>query len=386
MQIEVASTVGGFNELTGASIDFAGVMRDISNLSLEMRSTFKGNVKEMAMAVTQAKALGTTLQESSDAADKLLNMESSLQAEMKARMLTGVNINNDEIRRAQLMGDQAEVLRLQAKQMGEIGDVSQKSRMDQQAIADAMGMSVDQMLKMNEQQMVMKKLNVDNLDNLTKQQLMSAGLSDEKAEQMILDREKQSQQEKMNAAMEKMNAALAEAGAIILPVIGYLVDIILPVVTSAFKQLGGLFNMLKGLVMLFTDPIEGVKLLGQGLYDFVIAPFEGLFGAIKGIFGGGGNDSGYDKGASDSIDDGVITPTGEVIKTNPMDYIMAVKNPFDMLGGLFGGGSSGGGGIDYDKLAAAISNQPLQIVMDGRVISEITRKQSTNKSFNKQMG
>lgn len=95
---------------------------------------------------------------------------------------------------------------------------------------------------------------------------------------------------------------------------------------------------------------------------------------------------GYDKGASDSIDDGVITPTGEVIKTNPMDYIMAVKNPFDMLGGLFGGGSSGGGGIDYDKLAAAISNQPLQIVMDGRVISEITRKQSTNKSFNKQMG
>ena len=91
----------------------------------------------------------------------------------------------------------------------------------------------------------------------------------------------------------------------------------------------------------------------------------------------------------ESIDDGVITPDGEVVKTHPMDYIMAVKNPFDMLGGLasgIGGMFGGGGGIDYDKLAAAISNQPLQIVIDGRVISEITRKQNQNKSFNKQAG
>lgn len=392
MQIEVASTVGGFNELTGASVDFAGVMRDISNLSLEMRSTFKGNVKEMAMAVTQAKALGITLQESSDAADSLLNMESSLQAEMKARMLTGVNINNDEIRRAQLAGDQAEVLRLQAKQMSEIGDVSQKSRIQQKAIADAMGMSVDQLLKMNEQQQVMNKLNVESLDNLSKEQLMSAGLSDEKAEQMILDREKKSQQEKLNGAIEKMNAALQEAGAVILPIVGYLVDIILPIVTSAFRSIGGIFKLLKGLVTLFTDPIEGIKMMGTALYDLIIGPFEGLIKSFGAIFGIGGKDSGYDKGLSDSgekIDDGVITPSGEVVKTNPMDYIMAVKNPFDMLGGLasgIGGMFGGGGGIDYDKLATAIANQPVQIVIDGRVISEITRKQSVNQSFNKQMG
>ena len=389
MQTEVASAVGGFNELTGTSIDFAGVMRDISNLSLEMRSRFNGNVKEMALAVTQAKALGTTLQESSDAAQSLLSMESSLQAEMKARVLTGVNINNDAIRRAQLMGDQNEVLRLQAKQMSEIGDVSKKLPHEQKAIADAMGMSVDQMLKMNEQQKVMAKLGVENLDNVSKEQLISAGLSEDKARQMILDREKMTQQEKMNAAMDKMNAALAEAGAIILPVIGYLVDIILPTITKTFKMVGAIFKFLRGLITLFTDPIEGIKMMGQAIYDFVIAPFEWIGETIGGIFGAGDSNNGYDNSMSDSgkkIDDGVITPTGEVIKTNPMDYIMAVKNPFDMIGGLFGGGDSSGGGIDYDKLAEAMGNQPVQIVMDGRVISEITRKQSMNQSFNKQMG
>lgn len=384
MQTEVASTVGGFNELTGASVDFAGVLKDISSLSLEMRSTFKGNVKEMAMAVTQAKALGTTLQESSDAADNLLNMESSLQAEMKARVLTGVNINNDAIRRAQLEGDTAEVLRLQAKQMGEIGDVSQKSRIQQKAIADAMGMSVDQMLKMNEQQKVMAKLNVTSLDNLTKEQLMSAGLSDEKAKQMILDREKQSQQEKMSAAMDRMNAALAEAGAIILPVVGYLVDLILPTVIKAFKMVGAIFKLLRGFITLFTDPIEGIKMMGQAIYDFVVAPFQWIGDTIGALFGGGGTEStGYDEGASDSINDGVITPDGEVIKTNPADFIMATTNPAAMAGKMAGASA---GNIDYDKLAAAMGNQPLQIIVDGRVISEITKKQNQNKSFNKQLG
>lgn len=383
MQTEVASAVGGFNELTGASVDFAGVLKDISNLSLEMRSRFNGNVKEMAMAVTQAKALGTTLQESSDAAQNLLNMESSLQAEMKARVLTGVNINNNEIRQAQLRGEQGEVLRLQAKQMSKIGDISNKLPHEQKAIAEAMGMSVDQMLKMNEQQMVMDKLGVKKLDNLTKEQLMSAGLSDEKAKQMILDREKQSQQEKLSASMDKMNAALAEAGAIILPVVGYLVDLILPSITKAFKMVGAIFKFLRGLMKLFTDPIEGIKMMGQAIYDFVIAPFEAIGNTISALFGGGGESTGYDEGASDSINDGVITPDGEVIKTNPADFIMATTNPAAMAGKMAGASS---GNIDYDKLAAAIGNQPLQIVVDGRVISEITKKQNQNKSFNKQLG
>ena len=411
MQTEVAGTVGGFNELTGASIDFAGVMRDISNLSLEMQSRFQGNVKEMALAVTQAKALGITLQESSDAAQNLLNMESSLKAEMKARVLTGVNINNDEIRRAQLFGTQADVLRAQAKQMKEIGDVSKKLPHEQKAIADAMGMSREQLLKMNQQQMVMNKLNVTSLDNLTKEQLMSAGLSDEKAKQMILDREKQSQQEKMNAAMDKMNAVLAEAGAVILPVVGYLVDIILPTVTKTFKMVGAIFKFLGGFVKLFTDPIEGIKMMGEAIYDFVIAPFEWLGDTIGAIFGAGDESTGYDKGmaeSGESIDDGIVKPDGSVVKTNPADFIMAMKDPSevasklsslagdvfsmsplgmaaDAIGGLFGGGDESTA-IDYDKLAEAISNQPLQLVIDGKVISTITRKQSMNKSYNKQMG
>ena len=55
--------------------------------------------------------------------------------------------------------------------------------------------------------------------------------------------------------------------------------------------------------------------------------------ALKGIgswlgFGGGNK----------KTNDGIVTPSGELIRTNPSDYIIATKNP----GALMGGGSGGG--------------------------------------------
>lgn len=395
MQREVAGTVQQLNDATGLSIDFAGVMREISDLSGEMKARFRGNVKEMALAVAQAKALGTTLQESSDAAQNLLNMESSLQAEMKARMLTGVNINNDEIRRAQLMGDQAEVLRLQAKQLGEIGDISNKLPHEQKAIADAMGMSVDQLVKMNEQQTMLRKLNVDNLADLKTADILNSNLTKQEKEKLLLQREQQSQQEKMAAMTEKLSAAFDEIAVVLVPIISYLLNFVIAQLNFLMQPLKTISGIFSGIGMIIDGDIQGgLMKIGKSIIDLILSPFKYVADMIGGIFGiedTSGKIGNFITGGSDAeeIDDGVITPTGEVVKTNPMDYIMAVKNPFDMLGGLasgIGGMFGGGGGIDYDKLATAIANQPVQIVIDGRVISEITRKQSVNQSFNKQMG
>ena len=57
------------------------------------------------------------------------------------------------------------------------------------------------------------------------------------------------------------------------------------------------------------------------------------------------------------------------------------------LGSMFG---LGGGGddsateekdpINYDKLATALASQPLQVVIDGKVVSEISRVQNVRQS------
>jgi hypothetical protein len=395
MQREVAGTVQQLNDATGLSVDFAGVMREISDLSGEMRARFNGNVKEMALAVAQAKALGTTLQESSDAAQNLLNMESSLKAEMKARMLTGVNINNDEIRRAQLMGDQSEVLRLQAKQMNEIGDISNKLPHEQRAIADAMGMSVDQLVKMNEQQTMLRKLNVDNLADLKTSDILNSNLTKQEKDKLLLQREQMSQQEKMAALTDKLSAAFDEIAVVLVPVISYLLNLVMSQLKFLMQPLKTISGIFSGIGMIIDGDIQGgLMKIGKSIVDLILSPFKYIADMIGGIFGiedTSGKIGNFITGGSDAeeINDGVITPTGEVIKTNPMDYIMAVKNPFDMLGGLasgIGGMLGGGGGIDYDKLAAALASQPLQIIVDGKVVSAITRKQNTNKSYNRMMG
>jgi len=301
------------------------------------------------------------------------------------------------------MGNQTKVLELQAKQLGEIGDVSKMLPHEQKAIADAMGMSVDQMMKMSEQQQLLNKLGIESLDNLSKQDLIDKGMDARKAEELIRDREKQSLQEKQNALVEKLSAMWNEIASVLIPIISYIVDLLMPSIEFIFGQVKNIFNIFKGIGMLFSkDWKEGLDLIGEAVLSNLLAPFKWVWNTVKALFGYGG-DSGYEEEASDSINDGVITPDGDVVKTNPMDYIMAVKNPMDMIGGfaskmfnasplgmaanavggMFGGG---GGGIDYDKLAAALANQPLQIVVDGKVVSAITRKQTTNKSYNRMMG
>lgn len=393
MQREVAGTVQQLNDATGLSVDFAGVMRDIAELSPTIRSNFKGNVKEMALAVAQAKALGTTLEESSNAAQNLLNMESSLKAEMKARMLTGININNDEIRAAQLAGEHGKVLELRAKQMEKIGDVSKKLPHEQRALAEAMGMSVDELLKMNEQQTMLRKLGVDNLADLKTADILNSNLTKQEKEKLLLQREQQSQQEKMAALTEKLSAAFDEIAVVLVPIISYLLNFVIAQLNFLMQPLKTISGIFSGIGMIIDGDIQGgLMKIGKSIIDLILSPFKYIADMIGGIFGiedTSGKIGNFITGGSDAeeIDDGVITPTGEVVKTNPMDYIMAVKNPFDMLGGLFGGGgSSGGDTIDYDKLAAAIANQPLQIIVDGKVVSAITRKQNTNKSYNRMMG
>jgi hypothetical protein len=139
---EVIGVVDQFNQGTGASVNMNDVLKDIAGLSATMKANFKGNNTEMVKAVTLARAMGTSLEKSAQAAEKTLDIESSLKAELTAQMAAGVKIDNSAIRRAQIMGDQAEVLRLQKEQMEEIGDISGMIPKQREAIAKAMGMEL----------------------------------------------------------------------------------------------------------------------------------------------------------------------------------------------------------------------------------------------------
>ena len=283
---------------------------------------------------------------------------------MKLRALTGKNINLDQVRRLKLMGDEAGAAKALTEQMGSIEDFNKMLPHEQKAFADALGMTQGQMLKMLEAQELQKKAGIDLAKASLNEIKANDRLSAQEKEKLIRQKEAESAQEKMDAAMQKLKDTL---NSILAGPLGTLMSVLIDIVVFVVDVIN---IMLTPLVAIIDGIAKGAKAIGR------------FFG-----FGGPEENDGTSTmgmGGTDSINDGVITPNGDVIKTNPADFIMATTNPAAMAGEI--AGASVAGGIDYDKLAAAMGNQPLQIIVDGRVISEITKKQNQNKSFNKQLG
>jgi hypothetical protein len=379
---DAVKVVHQFNKATGTSINFRDVVKDISNLSEEIKVQFKGNNIELTKAVTLARAMGISLQESADAAEKTLSIEESLKNEMTLMVATGIQINNNAIRQAQVMGEPLEVLRLQKEQLLNIGDISGKLPHEQQLIAKAMGLSTSKLLEMNRNMVFQKQMGVE-LANATEEELRNSGLlKKDQVDAIMKDRERLSVQEKMAEVTEK----IGELFMAIAPDIIEMVDAAILMV----ENMGGLKEILKtaGRVAVYLaaylafGALAGIPIAGPVLGGIAAVKIisEGL-GAIDGV------------GDVMSPADGktqVSTKEGGLFELSKNDDLMAAP-------GIFSGGGNGGGmnlsglineikglrsGLinEIKGLRRDIQTQPIQVTVDGRVVSAISKVQAQQTS------
>jgi hypothetical protein len=447
LKLEVASTVGGMNDMYNVGLGTGDVMKEIGKLSAQNLATFKGNTKELVATVSMAKALGTSIDKINESADKTLDIESSLKAEAKARMMTGISINNNAVRNARLNGNTADVLKAQMAELAKIEDLNGMLPKQQDALADVMGMSTEELFEMKNQQTLLNELGATNLDQLTLENVKRAGLTSEAAKEYMAQQEKLAAQEKMAGLMTKLEDIAMKLAAPLMDLLDpmmELVDFILPAIglllKFAFAPIMLVVGVVKELAKMFSgDIMGGLHDIFGGILEFVYKPFslvvdlvsgffpsigqaiENAFGGLKSLaadilpdwatkllFGTDdkGNVSGteYDSDGKvvDSINDGVITPAGDVVKTNPADYIMAMKNPSDFMSNIPNPlDVVGGGDTDSNKstlsnsnnnkeliaeikgLRSDIQSQPILINVDGKTVSRIARvqrQQGNNKS------
>jgi len=449
LQLEVVGVVHQFNEATGASVNLSDVLKDISDLSASIKSHFKGNVEEMAKAVTLARSMGISLSESVTAAETTLSIESSLKNEMTAMMVAGVSINNNAIRRAQLAGEHEEVLRLQKEQLMEMGDLADKSPMQQKAIADAMGFTVDKLMEMNEHAKFQKEMGVDISTATLEEINNSTSLTAEKKKEILQQREQLSIQEKIAGIADKLGKIfLAFEPALsvvvdILSVVADTINLILTPFTAMYDIIKesslaiGTFLVTLGLIYaikmkMFTKDkaslaiwiakntasvvytgilttIESIKSKGllktiasmamNAFISMAKIPFIGpILGAMAAASAVGLGMSLMSKaGDMMSPADGktqVSTKEGGLFELSPNDDVVAAP-------GLLGGDTNRGetvGGIDLSGLINEIKGlrsslvneikglrqdiqaQPIQVTVDGRVVSEISRVQKQQNS------
>jgi uncharacterized membrane protein len=191
----IVKSVNNFIKTNKVAINQRAVLEDVAKVSDEIAITFGGNPEKIAEAATEARKLGLNLDQVNKIADSLLDFESSISSELEAELLTGKELNLERARFYALTND----LNNLTKEIGEnqeiIDTFASGNRIEQQAIAKAMGLSREEISKM-----------------IFQQQLQN-GLSEEEAARLadmnVEDMKRLSLQESINKAISKMTELLA---------------------------------------------------------------------------------------------------------------------------------------------------------------------------------
>ena len=139
--------IDAVSKQTGISLNNKKIMTEISNVSEATQLSLGKSGPAIGAAVATAKALGMELSKVDDIAGSLLNFESSIKDELAAELLIGKNINLEKARQAALNNDLETVATEIAKQAGSAAEFGEMNRIQQDALAKAVGMSREELGK-----------------------------------------------------------------------------------------------------------------------------------------------------------------------------------------------------------------------------------------------
>jgi len=290
----IASGIVAAQKSTGVQINAKQVFQEIGKLSASITAKFQQNPEALAKAVVQAKALGTNLEAVDKIGESLLNFESSIENELKAELITGKQLNFERARAAALTGDQAVLMQEVATQAGSLAEFQNMNVIAQRSLAEAFGMSKDELADMLQKQEVFSKLG-DVSGKSAAEQLKIAkerGLSE--SDSLVVNLQQQASAEKLEATMTNLKNIMADmlSG----PLSG-LVDMIAffskhtglayaAMAAMAGLSLGklvlGLVSMASSLVTagISAATVNSALTFGLGAIA-VIAAIAGIYGAIK---------------------------------------------------------------------------------------------------------
>jgi hypothetical protein len=195
---------------TGVQINARQVFQEIGKLNAGITAKFQQNPEALAAAVAQAKALGTNLETVDKIGDSLLNWESSIENQLKAQLLTGKEINLEKARYAALTGDQATLTKEITDQVGSLSDFQKMNVIAQKSLAEAFGLSREEMADMLQKQETFNKLG-DVSGKSAAEQLKIArerGLTE--SDSLVVNLQQQAAAEKLEATFANIKMALGD--------------------------------------------------------------------------------------------------------------------------------------------------------------------------------
>jgi len=363
------------NLVNNTAINEKQLIEGISKTSKGTLATFAAQPKKLIEAAFAAKKVGLELNEIKGIQDSLLNIESSIAAEFEAEVLTGQQMNLERARYYALTNNIAGLSQELTNQGIDQVKFAGMNILQQESVAQAMGLSRDQLGGMLLDQAALSKLTKGDTEENRKQLavLKEKGFSAQAIAELgqeEFDRQlaSASVQDRFNASMEKLREVFVTVVQALMPIID--------IFASVFELLGPIMALLDPMIQAtlvgvaaITDLIKGVMFL-LGKTDV----FKGGSATIKQIGKAEvsaqqnyGKNFGLTKeGRESRVQDGIAPPgTGpfSIMDRNGNTTITAANDGLAVSPNIRTQSSPQQSSplIDYDKMAAAISKVQIQV-------------------------
>lgn len=139
---------GQMAELQKEGIPVGKIMEEVASDTNFFAKHMKNGGKNVIKAAAFAKKLGMSMSTVSGAAEKLLDWETSINAEMEASVLLGREVNMEEARRLMFEGKHEEAMKAIIRQVGSEAEFNRMNVVQREALAEAAGVSVTDLTKM----------------------------------------------------------------------------------------------------------------------------------------------------------------------------------------------------------------------------------------------
>jgi hypothetical protein len=388
------SMVGAFvnmrNQLK-AGVPFKAVMAEAAKVSGQLAANLGNNPAQIVKAVTQAKALGTTLEQVKNQGEALLNFETSLENELKAELLTGKQLNLERARAAALTGDQVALAEELNKNVGTLEDFQKMNVLQQKSLAEAVGLTTDQLADQLRKQKLSQETG-KSLAQITKEEALEA-----EKRQAIQDKFNQTILKlqdvignlvagPLSMFLDGLSTALKIVGYIVKPIewIASLAELIGEKFGSWAEALGPFSFILKG--------IAGIAILiaAYGAYAAlawipVVGPILGAAAAVAVMA------KGFSALSSQKVGDMISPADGKTQVSTKEGGLFELSKNDDLLAGPgLADKTTGGGSIDITPMVTAINevkaaikelmNRPVVVNMDSKQVGTSLVQNASYKS------
>ena len=272
----------------GSAVNVKQLMADMSKVSNRTKMSIEGGAEGLAKAAVNAKLMGGNLDQVASIADSLLNFEQSIEKELSAELLLGKDINLEKARTAALNNDMATVAAEITKQAGSAAEFGDMNRIQQEAIAAAMGMSADQMADMLFEQEALKSIGTDLNDEQQKAfDLAKEKYGVEEASRMLAsDAAGEGIDGLVNqqAMAEEFSDTVAQLKEVFVDI----AQTVLPAISMAFKPISFVVGAIASGIGMFVDALKkgkGPAIVLAGILGAMALPLiSSAIGAIMSTF------------------------------------------------------------------------------------------------------